>query len=116
MAESDRVPLEDETCPECQHMGRWFDPYRGERGCPNCDHVSRRSATLSFLRRRISQQGNVRNNAFTRVVDSILGYESTIDGEFGCNHTAVGIEFGECRQTNPDDIRALRSLVTLLHP
>lgn len=114
MSESDRITLEDEHCPECQHWGRWFDPDRGERGCPNCDHVSRRTATMSFLRNRINQQSHVRNNALTSVVDSILGYEANSDDEFGCCHDPVDIEFGECQRIDPDAVPALHSLVTLL--
>jgi len=45
------------------------------------------------------------------LLDDILDYESGIDGEFACCHTAGEIEQGKCT-TRADDIRAVRTVGT----
>lgn len=43
-----------------------------------------------------------------RLVDEVFQYEATIDGEWGCCHSAESIAAGECQ--SPDRIPALRLL------
>lgn len=43
----------------------------------------------------------------------IFRYEAKIDGEWGCCHDAEEIEAGECEETPPNEIEALRVLAAL---
>jgi hypothetical protein len=45
-----------------------------------------------------------------RILDIALAYEATIDGEWGCCHSADQIAAGRCPETNPDEISAIRVL------
>lgn len=49
-------------------------------------------------------------DAKRRILDEILAYESKIDGEWGCCHSAEGIAAGQCPDIRPDDIHAVRLL------
>ena len=40
------------------------------------------------------------------LLDVVLGYEATIDGEWGCCHSAEAIEAGRCEE--PDKIQAVQ--------
>lgn len=42
------------------------------------------------------------------LIDAILAYESGLDGEFGCSHTAEEIKANECRYSPVNEIHALR--------
>ena len=44
------------------------------------------------------------------MIDEILSYEATIDGEWGCGHTAEQIGHGECPRKEPSEIAGLRLL------
>jgi hypothetical protein len=44
------------------------------------------------------------------LLDAILGYEATIDSEWGCVHSASQIAAGECPEIRPGDIPAIRVL------
>ena len=48
------------------------------------------------------------------LVAEILAYESGVDGEFACCHTAEEIGSGQCRGTKPSEIRGLQ-LLALRH-
>jgi len=45
-----------------------------------------------------------------KLIDAVLDYEATIDGEWGCCHSAEQIAAGRCGETSPDEIDALRLL------
>jgi hypothetical protein len=44
------------------------------------------------------------------LLDDVLGYESTIDGEWGCCHSGQQIADGKCPEIHPGKIPALRHM------
>jgi hypothetical protein len=44
------------------------------------------------------------------ILDEILRYEAKIDSEWGCCHSAEAIAAGQCPETKPSDIPAIRLL------
>lgn len=49
-------------------------------------------------------------DAKRQLMERIFRYEAKIDGEWGCCHDAEEIEAGQCEETPPDEIEALRLL------
>lgn len=45
-----------------------------------------------------------------RMLDEVLKYEAKIDGEWGCCHDPDEIAAGQCAETQPQDVTALRLL------
>jgi hypothetical protein len=47
------------------------------------------------------------------IIATVFAYEAKIDGEWACCHSAKEIAIGQCPETRPDDITALRELAAI---